>query len=393
MHHSTPEIVLFYNATVVVQRRIVSGILRYANTFGPWHLTLCEANKKQAIPKNCNGLLACAPSESLYKKLLQIKRPLVLINPVHFTNKTLRDTRTLPYVITDPRAFGVKAADFFLSCSPRTFVYVGGVESYLWDLEREAAFVERLRKAGHEAHIYPRTRKRASQTQEMTRLKEWLKTLPKPLAIFAVNDARAHVVMTACQLAGITIPYEATILGVDNDKLICEAIRPQLSSIQHNAEENGFEAARILDGLMRHELNPKEALPPLNKVIQPNEIIERESTDNRIINDPYVGRALSFIQLNKGLDIRVSDVAQAVGLSPGRIEIRFRQALGTSIIDEISRVRLETILGLIRETNIPFLEIAQHCGFTNASTLCRLVKNATGQSMTALREEATLLSQ
>ncbi len=120
-------------------------------------------------------------------------------------------------------------------------------------------------------------------------------------------------------------------------------------------------------------------------ILPPGKIVERESTDDRTVDDPFVGRALSFIHLNKGLDIRVTDVAKAVGLSPGRIEIRFQQALGTSITGEIGRARLKTLLHLVRETKTPFLDIARRCGFTNASTPCRLVKKATGQSMTALR--------
>ncbi len=85
----------------------------------------------------------------------------------------------------------------------------------------------------------------------------------------------------------------------------------------------------------------------------------------------------------------MSDVANAIGLSPGRIEIRFQKALETSVIKEITKVRLKTILGLIYRTKIPFLEIAQHCGFTNAATLARLIKKATGQTMSELRNQAT----
>ncbi len=117
----------------------------------------------------------------------------------------------------------------------------------------------------------------------------------------------------------------------------------------------------------------------------PRAVVERESTDDRFANDALVGKALSFIHFKKGLNIRAADVAAEVGLSNNWLETRFRQSLGTSITDEIGKIRLQTVLQLIRETEIPFNEIARRCGFTNPSTLCRLVKQATGQTMTALR--------
>ncbi len=381
----TPHVVLFYNATAVVQRRAVSGVLRYANTFGPWHVTLNETHARPSIPKDCRGVLACAPDTDTLARLRRLRLPLVLINLAQFSGEPLQKAQSLPHTQSDPRAFGKEAATFFLSRTARTFVYVGLPESPPWDLEREASFVACLRHAGHEAYVYPRGGKALRRTQEAVHLQQWLSTLPKPLAIFAANDERARQVLTACQIAGISIPFEATLLGVDNDEWLCESTRPRLSSISFNSEESGFEAARILDALMRHRADPSVALPPLVKLIPPSKIIERETTGERIIADPIVARALSFIQLNKGLDIRVTDVAREVGLPAGRTETHFREALNSSVIDEIVRMRMKTVLYLIRETETPFQEIARHCGFTNASSLCRLVKSETGQSPGELR--------
>ncbi len=383
-----PQIVLFYDATLVVQRRAVSGVLRYANAFGPWYVTLNEAHAKPSIPRDCRGILACAPQARTLESLTRLGLPLVLINLALLTGEALRQAEAMPHVKSDSKAFGVQAAEFFLSRAPRTFVYVGCPQSPPWDLDRETAFAEHIHRAGHDVRIYPRPDRTLPPAQEALRLQEWLKSLPGNLAVFAANDARAGQVETACLLAGITVPYEATILGVDNDEWLCESMRPRLSSIPFDSEEGGFEAARILDQLMRNESDEKNV--PLVKSMPPCEIVERESTDDRTVGNPVVGRALAFIHLNKGLNIRVSDVAESVGLSPGWLEARFRQTLGTSVIDEISRARLKTVLQLVRETETPFFEIARRCGFTNASSLCRLVRKATGRSMTGLRDAATI---
>ncbi len=49
---------------------------------------------------------------------------------------------------------------------------------------------------------------------------------------------------------------------------------------------------------------------------------------------------------------------------------------------------MKTILELIRSTDTPFAEIAQRCGFTNPSTLCRLVKKETGKTISDIRRNA-----
>ncbi len=402
MIQTPPHVVLFYDATLVVQRRAVSGVLRYANTFGPWHVTLNEIHTDTSIPKDCSGILACAPQAPLLKKIIRQNLPLVLINLALLTDDALRKAQALPHIKSDSKAFGRQAADFFLARTPRTFVYVGRSESPPWDLEREAAFANYIRQAGYKAHLYPRPSASDDATREAVRLQEWLKTLPKPLAIFAANDARAREVLTACQLAGITVPYEAQILGVDNDEWLCESTRPRLSSIPFSSEEGGYEAARMLDTLMPRNAEvqyhsgkqqklrstQKTKKNPLIKTIPPQTIVERESTDERIVDDSIVSHALSFIHLNKGLSIRVTDVAKEVKVTSGWLETRFRETLGTSVIEEISRIRLQTILHLICDTNTPPLEIARRCGFTNTSTLCRLIKKETGQTISAFRSKS-----
>ncbi len=402
MQKNPPHVVLFYDATLVVQRRAVSGVLRYANAFGPWFVTLKEIHGDMSVPKDCSGILACAPQAPMLNLLMRQKKPLVLINLALLADKALRQAQALPHIKSDSKAFGQQAAEFFLARTPRTFAYVGRPESPPWDFERENGFAERIRRAGHEVFLYPRETKQQKPATEALRLQSWLKSLPKPLAIFAANDARAREVLTACQRAGIAVPYEASILGVDDDEWLCESTRPRLSSIPFSSEEGGYEAARILDALMtpdgnrkgqrktggrriRASAQAKKKKIPLIKSIPPRAVLERESTDTRVVTDPIVSQALAFIQLNKGLNIRATDVAKTVHLSPGWIETRFREVLGTSVIEEIARVRLETILHLIRNTDTSPLEIARHCGFTNTSTLCRLIKTTTGKTITAHR--------
>ena len=55
-----------------------------------------------------------------------------------------------------------------------------------------------------------------------------------------VTEAASH--------AGIRIPDEIAVLGVDNDKMICDLSDPPLSSVKLNFELIGYEAAALLEG-------------------------------------------------------------------------------------------------------------------------------------------------
>ncbi len=379
------KIAVFYEPKFYVSRQAVTGILRYANALGPWIITLQESSNRPSVPKGCRGILFCSPTAIHANALARMGLPTVLINFTRIVGNLTKRARALPFVQYNSSEFGTRAAEFFLSRHPRAFAYVGLPSAQPWDVERGEAFAARLRKEKQVAHIYPIPTKPLSAVREAVRLQKWLKSLPRPLAILAGNDTRAQEVLNACQSAGITVPFEAIILGVDNDEWLCESTFPRLSSMPYRTDEIGYAGAKMLDEILRHKDNPDLPLPPLRRYMTAKDIIERESTDGRVVTDPIVSKALSCIQLSKGLGLHAADVAKAIGLSQNWIETRFRQELGTSIIDEIARVRLKTILYLIKETDTPFIDIAHRCGFTAVSTLCRLVKQETGQTMSDLR--------
>ncbi len=384
-----PKVAVVYTSMRLAPRQAVNGILRYAQAFGPWDVSLHEPRSTAELPKGCRGLIICSPHLYILKDFLSLNLPKVHIGFVRPQEERRSATKNVPSVFSESKAFGIKAAEFFLAQSPRTYAYVGNAEQTDWNLNRGIAFVERLQEAGHAAHLYSPTTEPLPPKRETARLQRWLKSLPKPLAVFAVNDVRAREVLSACQEAGLCVPYEVSILGVDNDEPLCESARPQLSSIPIRAEESGYEAARLLDELMNARVRSKKSLPPLETIIPPGEVVMRESTADRCVGHPAVARALAFIELNEGKKLRATDVAKASGLSLNWLETLFKQTQGTSIIAEINRVRLKAILRLVRETNIPLKEIAEHYGFATPTSLCHLVKKATGQTMRSLRHQST----
>ena len=84
----------------------------------------------------------------------------------------------------------------------------------------------------------------------MRDLRRWLQELPKPIGIMACYDIRGQQVLDACRSAGLAVPDEVAVIGVDNDALLCELASPPLSSVIPNTHRTGYEAAALLDRIM-----------------------------------------------------------------------------------------------------------------------------------------------
>jgi len=96
-------------------------------------------------------------------------------------------------------------------------------------------------------------------------------------------------------------------------------------------------------------------------------------------------QALEYIRINAGLNIRVSDVANHCGVTQRWVEKRFALALARSVMDEIQRARMETVLSLVAKTDLPFGAIARRCGFTSANHLGVIFRQSFGCTMSDYR--------
>ena len=90
---------------------------------------------------------------------------------------------------------------------------------------------------------------------------DWLRALPLPIGILAVNDSQALRLMSACRMLGISMPEEAAVLGVNNDLVVCDAATPPLSSVDVNCGRIGYEAAALLDRMMAGGASAAKADP------------------------------------------------------------------------------------------------------------------------------------
>jgi LacI family transcriptional regulator len=290
----------------------------------------------------------------------------------------------LPWVETDDEAIARAAAEHLMERGLRHFAYFGD-DRFNWSKWRQDHFVRIARERGGECcAVYTATRSSGRDWErEENELAGWIQGLPKPVGVMACYDIGGRQVLDACRRAGVAVPDEVAVVGVDNDGLLCELSDPPLSSVEPDARRTGYTAAEILDRLMRGR-----RVPVLSHRIPPIGVVTRQSSDTMAVADGDVAEAVRFIRENACSGISVKDVLQRVPLSRRALETRFVKAVGRTPHAEVERVRLERAKHLLAATELPVYEVARRTGFRYQEYLSVAFRRYTGVSPTQFRKEA-----
>ncbi|UEG51560.1 LacI family transcriptional regulator [Mucilaginibacter daejeonensis] len=97
---------------------------------------------------------------------------------------------------------------------------------------------------------------------------------PRPDGVFAINDACAVSCMQELKQHGIRIPQDIAFAGFNNDTE-ASIIEPNLTTVDYKGYEMGQTAAKLLIDRLN---NPGEATVADNKLIQPSELVIRDSS-------------------------------------------------------------------------------------------------------------------
>ena len=204
-----------------------------------------------------------------------------------------------------------------------------------------------------------------------------------PIALLAVDDAAAVRALRACEEARVLVPEQAILMGIDNCTYRCEPAAVALSSIDPDAERVGYEAAAMLDALMHGR-----SLETTTLRVPPAGIVERDSTDMVAVRDVEVAKAMRFIALNAQRRVGLRDVARATEISLRRLQTRFKEHLGRTILQEINGRRVKRAKELLRATAKKIRVVAGECGFGNSVKMIRVFKQYEGVSPKRFRQQA-----
>ena len=298
--------------------------------------------------------------------------------PVVSTTSALLDP-PFPVVDVDHEAAGMLAARHFMDHGHSQFAFFGS-KTTGFSLGRERGYCRELMSSGHAVRTChadsllsrPRSESWVRSEEEIER---WLLELPRPCAIFVSNDVSARTVTNACALLGLRVPEELSILSVDNDEFECLFTNPTLSSIEIPGIQIGRLAARALQQSM-----DGQATAPTGALLPPTHVIERQSTDLVATDDPAVRNAVAFIRAHHSEQLSVDQIAESAECSRRTLERRFRNALGRTVHDELTRQRLKRARRLLRETDLTVEAVSDRTGFTDQRRMNLVFKQNFGMT-------------
>jgi LacI family transcriptional regulator len=339
-------------------RDIVLGVGRYLRDHGPWSIFHEPHGLDDPVPKwlerwQGDGIIARLQSKKIADAVAATGLPAVDVLGVE-------RRKNIPLVHVDDEAVGKMAADHLLQ---RGFRHLGfcGLRDVNWSDARRAAFTAIARGAGAGVSVYmlpAQLSTRLSWDEQQNRLAAWVHGLPKPVGVMACNDPIGQKVLETCRRLSLAAPNEVAVIGVDNDEPVCEISCPPLTSVYPDPTRVGYEAARLLDAMMRGAKPPAQPI-----LLAPTGVIARQSTDVLAIDDREVADALSFIRENACHGINVADVLDRTLSSRAMLNERFRSVLGCSVHDEIVRVRISRAKELLAKSDLPIHLIAERAGF------------------------------
>lgn len=280
----------------------------------------------------------------------------------------------VPNITADYWTTGRMAAEMFLSKGFTNFGFFG-YKDVCWSDDRCAGFRGRIEEAGLGANFHSYTLQEIDELwhYDARKLQSWILSLPKPIAIMACDDNQGSMVIEACNTAGVNIPSELSLIGVDNDEVICNLSNPTLSSIFVDIEKGGYELA-----MMAERMIGDRSYRGGDIILHPKKIVSRMTTSVYATDDKAILDTLQFIHSNIEKKISVKDVLREIPLSRRLLEIRFKNIIGESLYQYISRVRVEYFAELLLTTNDSVVNIAYSMGENDSKSIARRFKALKG---------------
>ncbi len=386
------QVALLIETSNAYARGLLQGVVHYIREHRPWSFHLMEQGRGDDPPPwlegwQGDGIIARIETPRIAAAVVRAGLPAVDVSAARLVPE-------LPWVETDDAAIARVAAAHLLERGFRNFAFCGDAR-FKWSDWRERFFREAIAARGKtgttravgteagEVACYRQAQTARDASGLADDIRRWVEALPKPVGVMAAYDIRGQQVLDACRRAGLAVPAEVAVIGVDNDELLCDLASPPLSSVIPNAHRAGYEAAALLERLMAGK-----RVAPTPRLIAPLGVAARQSTDVLAVEDRDVARAVQFIREHACEGINVGDVLRAVPLSRRVLEQRFQRLLGRTPREEILSVRLARVKQLLGETDLPLYLVAERTGFEHVEYLSVVFRRETGRTPSEFRAAA-----
>jgi len=380
-----PRVALLIETSNAYGRGLLAGVAEYVQLHGPWSIYLPETHRADDTAAarlrswHGDGVLVRAETRNIARAVVACGAAVVDLSAAGLLAEA-------PAVHSDVRA---EAALGFEHLWERGFRHLGfcGVSNYPWVRWQQERFYELAARAGSTvaSFVEPlRLNQARGWSADRRSLAKWLSQLPKPVGIFACYDLRGQQVLDACRLAGLRIPDEVAVIGVDDDAVRCNLSDPPLSSVAPDTRRIGYQAAELLDRLMKGG-----RVKPGIRLIEPSGVSARRSTDAVALADTDIAAGLRFIRDHCCEPITVDSVLDVVPMSRRSFESRFVRLIGRTPHAEILRCRIEHAKRLLAETDLPIKTIAVKVGAATPEYLSVLFQRTVGLTPSAYRSRSS----
>lgn len=302
----------------------------------------------------------------------------------HWLNSPATD---IPAVGIDQHAGSRLAADHMVSRGFREFAYVGYARDRGAKIDL-GSFNQTLAQRG----MPPATTftvRRAFETdpdlfmQFKAKLMAWIESLPTPMGIFVSSTIIGRYLAQVCSEMGLRVPHDFAVVVQTGENTVATCSHPTLTLVEHNYFGAGYQAAILLDQIMRGEVTGV----PVPVMVPPKRLVVRESSDTFITPDPLVTDAMRYIADNAGRGLSVDEVAEAVSTSRRTLERYFEQHLERSVYATITRFRTDFIKRTLVDSDAPLGAVAVDCGFASVSHFTEFFRKSAGITPSKFRKQ------
>lgn len=350
----------------------LEGIAVFAKSKS-WHLTIADHMTHSLSGWAGDGaLVTLREDKELESYVRTLRRRGVKVVDLTLT----RPDAALPRVAGDNAAIGRLAAEYLKEkryCNAAWF-------SSGWSRQHEARFAAFDAEMGGVCGKWVWTLESAGGGQDdWNALSRWLKKklvrAPHPLAVLCYDDSDASRVESAALEAGLSVPGDVAMLGVGDDRIVCENQSVPLSSVRHDIRRVGWAGAALLDRLMNGGKAPAEPI-----LIPPRGISERESTGALGLTGELVKRARDIYAADLARPPSTAQLAEMLGVSRASLDRTFSAKAGISPAKLLMLMRLDKAKRLMSEGALSLSEISYRLGFCNPGYFSNSFKKATGLS-------------
>ncbi len=360
-------------------RGIIEGAWNYAQYRG-WNLDMQPASPDGAMDLPAgwqgDGIIATVHTAALGAKLTDYGVPVVNVSGARLAGVDF------PRVTSDANAVVGLAVGHLQSKGLRHIAFCGEPQRGFLQFWTDA-YVRVASKLGLTALIYapaPRLGPNAGLDARRRDRARWLESLPRPVGIIGWDTITCRHVASACELGELEIPDRVAIISLSTEDLLGQTIHPPISGVDIPVKRIGYEAATLLEQLIRGRRPRAREL-----LLQPLGITTRQSTDLIECEDAKVRQVMRFIKENATAGIGVPDVLRAVPMGRRTLERRFTAVIGHSPAEEIRRTKIERVRQLLSATDLPVPDIAEACGFAYAEHMIPLFARHHGCTPAAFR--------